>query len=222
MGVHSDEPPGETPLPPSSQAMDDSEESLSPIETLRHYAAESGLELIEGVDDENIFLAPLEYAEGDNNEVFSAEEELEMEVAADSGCVAHCTHPESLPASVTTVKHPPGTKDFMGAGGESIKRHGKAALAMEMADGGMVGNVMQVAEVTRPLHSISQIADTDKDVLFTKGECVVVPGGSLAKYVKGLRVYAKYMRKGGLYVAKMKFRDPAKLGNKSFVRQGQR
>ena len=194
---------------------------MSPIQALRNFAVEEGLTLIDNVSDDCL-LAPLDYAE-DDTEVLNTEEEKEVDVAVDSGCVSHCTNPESLPRSVSVVKHPPGTKDFVGAGGEGIKRHGKAALVLEQENGDMVGNVMQVAEVIRPLHSVSEIADTDKDILFTRGECVVVPGGSLARYVKGLKVYTKYLRRGGLYSARMKFRDPKKLAkspNEGFGRQG--
>ena len=70
---------------------------------------------------------------------------------------------------------------------------------------------VQCADVTRNLHSVGEVADTDKDVLFTRGECVVVPGGSLMKYVKmlKLRVFARYTRKGkGLYTTRMVIRAP--------------
>ncbi len=67
---------------------------------------------------------------------------------------------------------------------------------------------MEVADVTRPLHSVGQVTDTDKEVLFTKGEAVVVPAGALSRYLTGIRVFARYKRRGGLYLAKMKVRDP--------------
>ncbi len=172
-------------------------------------------------DEPNETVALIE--DTDEDEINMAEEEKVVEVAIDSGCFAHCVEPDDIPSSVEIVRPPPGSKDFVGAGGHTIKRHGKATVIMEPMDEGggeMVGNVMQVANVTRPLHSVGQVADTDKDILFTKGECVVVPGGSLAKHVKGLRIFARYKRNRGLYTARMRIRNPKAMPSRGFGRQG--
>ncbi len=83
-----------------------------------------------------------------------------------------------------------------------------------------------MADVSRPLHSMGVIADTGKEILFTKGEAVVVPEGALSRFLGSVRQLAKYRRKGGLYVAKMKARNPnpkPKPGTaSSFGRQGPR
>ena len=171
--------------------------------------------------DEDFGLVNLIYE--DEEELNLAEDEVVVEAAVDSGCVDHTIDPEDVPGSVMLVKNPPGTKDFVGAGGHGIKRHGKAKVIMEpedAKDGAAFLNVMQVANVSRPLHSVGRIADTDKDILFTKGECVVVPGGSLAKYVKGLRVFARYRRNRGLYTARFKVKDPSKVAKSGFARPG--
>ncbi len=71
-----------------------------------------------------------------------------------------------------------------------------------------MNQVVQVADVTRPLHALSQIADTDKEILFTKREAIVVPDGALSKFLKFCKQLAKYRRQGGLYVGKMRIRVP--------------
>ena len=142
------------------------------------------------------------------DEILNTEEDKVIEIAIDSGCVAHCTDPDDIPCTVEVKPPPPGAKDFVGAGGHSIKRHGKAEVLLVQENGMEVSNVFQVADVTRPLHSVSEVTDTDKEVLFTEGECVVVPGGSLSKYLKGLKIFARYGRRGGLYTARMRVRDP--------------
>ena len=55
---------------------------------------------------------------------------------------------------------------------------------------------VQVAEVSRPLMSVSQICDahSDNQVIFTAAEGVVM---------RNDRVLARYPRSGGLYVAEM-------------------
>ena len=88
---------------------------------------------------------------------------------------------------------------------------------------GPVNQVVQAADVTRPLHALCQIADTDKEILYTKGEATVVPGGSLSKYLKYCKKLAEYKRKGGLYIGKMKIRATSGKppDRQPFRRQGQ-
>ena len=162
------------------------------------------------------------WEEEDDEEILNTEEEIEIEVAADTGCVKHAVAPEHLPRAVVIKPPPPGTKDFVGAGGDSIKRHGKAAIETQQEGFATVNQVVEVADVTRPLHSMSQIADTDKEILFTKGEATVVPEGSLSKYLKYCRKLATYKRRGGLYLGKIKVRVPRNRdgGKSTFGRQG--
>ena len=158
----------------------------------------------------------------EDDEILNTEEEKEIVVAADTGCVRHAVAPEDLPAHVMVVAPPPGTKDFVGAGGDRIKRHGKAAVQMQQEGFGPINQVLEVADVTRPLHSMSQVADTGKEILFTKGEATVVPEGSLSKYLKYCKRLAVYKRSGGLYLGKMKVRVPkSKPGGRTFGRPGQ-
>ena len=65
-------------------------------------------------------------------------------------------------------------------------------------------------EVTRPLHSISMVCDNDFDVAFAKTEGLVIPAGLLDEVLAVVKqkIVAKYRRKGGLYVAKMRVKDP--------------
>ncbi len=76
----------------------------------------------------------------------------------------------------------------------------------------------RVADVTRPLHSVSRVTgpeegDGDHDVLFTNKKCVVVPLG-VEKILATLAIkpVTEYKRKGGLYVAKMKMSGITRQG----------
>ncbi len=144
-------------------------------------------------------------------------------MAIDSGCVAHTANPANIPGNVNVIKpeDPKKLGNFVGAGGHTIKRYGKATVELEADDGGVIGNTFQVAAVTRPLHSVSVVADANHEVLFTKGEATVVPEGSLSKYLMYIKAVAKYQRKGGLYVARMRARAP-KAAKSTFGRPGQR
>ncbi len=157
--------------------------------------------------NEDLEIDLFEFQESED-EILNTEEDKVIDVAMDSGCVAHCADLDDIPSTVDVKPPPPGAKDFVGAGGHPIKRHGKAEVVLAQESGVEVNKVFQLADVTRPLHSVSQVADANKEILFTKGECVVVPEGSLSKYLKGIRIFARYGRRGGLYTAQMRVRDP--------------
>ena len=75
-----------------------------------------------------------------------------------------------------------------------------------------------VAEVSRPLHSVSQITgrfegDGDHDVLFNNKRCVVVPAGVVEQIMVQIEPIAQYDRDGNLYLSDFTMSD--------FVRQGQ-
>ncbi len=71
---------------------------------------------------------------------------------------------------------------------------------------------VQVAEVSRPLMSVSQICDahSDNKAVFTASEGIVVRNGT---------ILARYPRRGGLYVAEMEINNA--LGDKPACFRGQ-
>jgi hypothetical protein len=85
---------------------------------------------------------------------------------------------------------------------------------MQQEDGQHISQEVQVMEVTRPLHSIPMVCGNDFDVVFTKTEGLVIPARLLSEVLAIVRqkkhVRATYKRKGGLYVAKMRVKNPAK------------
>jgi hypothetical protein len=97
-------------------------------------------------------------------------------------------------------------------------------------NGNVINTTFQVAGVVRPLHSASQICDGTEDkhheVLFTREAAHVVPEGTLSRLLATINVIAKYPRRGGLYVAKMKARrprpKPSSASRSSFARPGRR
>ena len=63
-----------------------------------------------------------------------------------------------------------------------------------------LNSIFQVAEITRPLMSVSRICDQDLECLFSKSCAkVLTPSGE---------VVATFERDGGLYTAKMRLRAP--------------
>jgi len=163
--------------------------------------------------------------------VMELEEEVEVHVALDTGSVAHCAGPKDIPGSVR-VKPPASGKvrNFVGAGGDGIKCHGEALVQLMQDNGNVIDTTFQVADVVRPLHSASQICDGTEErhheVLFTREAAHVVPEGTLSRFLASVNVIAKYPRRGGLYVAKMKARrprpKPSSASRSSFARPGRR
>ena len=174
--------------------------------------------------------APLTYDEDeddddeeDEEEILDLEEEIEIGVAADSGCVAHVVGPHDIPGSVQVVKVKGKSKNFVAANNSKIKNYGMAAVELEQDDGKVVHNNFNVADVCRPLHAVSQICDNGHDMLYKKGCAYVVPEGVFDKILAQVAHVATYPRSGGLYVAKVKVRDPrgAKSKSAGFGRPGQ-
>ena len=127
---------------------------------------------------------PLEYEECSDDEfIGSAEDEVEVEAAADTGAVDHCSSPKDLPGSISVVQSKDGrVRNFIGAGGEGIKRYGEAQVVLEQENGNLIDTTVQVAEVCRSLHSVSKICGAKHGMLFTDTEGEVVPAGTLSKF----------------------------------------
>ena len=161
------------------------------------------------------------YDEDEDDHIMAAEEEVEMWVASDSGAVDHVCGPDSIPGSIILRQRSDGkkTKNFISASGGSIKNHGAASVNLITEEGNVINNIFQVADVCRPLHSVSKTCDQGNDMVFTDTEGIVLPKGLLSALIATLqhKVIARYPRRGGLYVAKMRARDPAMS---SFARQG--
>ena len=164
----------------------------------------------------------LEHEETDDELIANtANEETEVEVAADTGAVDNVIGEGDVPSSVRTVPNTTG-RHFTGAGGDRIRQIGTCKTLMRDSNGREIGCQWRVADVTRALHSISRIAgpedgDGDHDVLFNNKRGVVVPPGTVDKVLLALakqkiKPITEYKRKGGLYVAKMKLSGFARPG----------
>ena len=149
----------------------------------------------------------------------NAEEEVTFEVALDSGSGEHVADPDDAPGY--QLEESAGSRmgqNFVDAGGNRIPNKGKMELHLVAPNGSTsptnLNSTFQGAKVTRPLHSVSKICDEGFEVRFTKDAAVVLTSDG--------KVVAKYVRKGGLYVATMRLRPPnnGKQLPQSFQRQG--
>ena len=118
-----------------------------------------------------------------------------------------------------TVEESPGSaigQHFTGAGGHRMRNKGQMRLQLR-ADNGKKGRdiqtIFQCAKVTRPLMSVSKICDAGMTMRITATMAVI-------EDQKGKEV-CRFIRKGGLYVATMKLRNPNYRPKEApFARQG--
>ena len=138
----------------------------------------------------------------------------EFEAALDSGAGDHVASSESAPCYV--VEESSGSRSgqhFIGAGGHRMKNQGQMRLALR-ADNGKRGKdirvTVQAAKVTRPLLSVSKICDNGMKVTFDDKLAII--------YDREGREVCRFVRSKGLYIAKMKIRNPAFKRKQPFTR----
>ena len=146
--------------------------------------------------------------------------DCDVEAAADSGAGDHVLADTDAP--MHRIEESPGSKagqNFVGAGGHKMRNQGQVKLAMR-ADNGRGGRdirtTFQGARVTRPLMSVSKICDAGMTMKFSSTMAIVEDANG--------KEVCRFQRKGGLYVAKMKVRNPnyKPPSNQSFGRPGKK
>ena len=147
----------------------------------------------------------LENLEPEEELVAAAVEKSRIKAAMDSAAVDNVIGPDDLPAGVEPSGNTSG-KHFVGANGSHIRKYGTCDLLME-GEFGEFGCRWQVADVTRPLNSVSKVTGPQEhptgkqDVLFNNKRCVVVAPGVVEWIMKHIDAVAEYKREGGLYLA---------------------
>ena len=132
-------------------------------------------------------------------------EDLEFEVALDSGSVVHVCSLEDCPGY--KLAESPGSRrkqEFLMGDGGTIANLGEKALNLSSGEADLQ-SVFQIAAVTRPLMSVGKICDEGHDVRFNNVMAVVTNKD-------GVELCRFHRNNGGLYVAKLKLRNPAGFG----------
>jgi hypothetical protein len=207
-----DEPTkGETP----ARSIAETEPSSNPLE---HYISKIQ-ELLKDDDEETVEAATkriqtrlkptavniMEHAQPDLMAVAKDEfQEIEIEVALDSGAVDHVINQCDIPGY--KVGPSPGSMrglHFIAANGDVIDNLGQATLNLMPHEGNnRLQSTFQVACVSRPLYSATKIADQGCTISMDKSSAVVTKNG---------KSIAKFVRKRGLYLCKMTLKAPADI-----------
>ena len=137
-------------------------------------------------------------------------QDLEFEVALDSGAVVHVCSLDDTPGYV--IEESLGSKrkqEFLMADGGTKPNLGQKTLNLD-DDGNELKAIFQIAAVTRPLMSVGRICDEGHNVTFDSVMAII-------RTKDGDEICRFHREKGGLYIAKMKLRSPSTPA--SFPRQ---
>ena len=133
--------------------------------------------------------------------------DIEFEVALDSGSVVHVCSIDDIPGY--RVGESPGSRrgqEFLMGDGGTIPNLGQSQLNLS-DDGRDIESIFQVAAVTRPLMSVGRICDEGHTITFDQVMAVV-------KSKEGAELCRFQRNNSGLYVAKLKLRNPAGFGGR--------
>ena len=182
------------------------------IAEAQHVADELEAEAQQATDQASVLIIE----EEDEGMIGAATEEVTIRAAADSGAVDNVIHPSELPCDASPEPNTTG-RHFVGANNARIEKFGTCKTKLE-SEHGAVGCEWQLADVSRPLHSVSKITGPEygppkQDVLFTNRKCVVVPPGIVDEILKRVTPVTEYTRTGNLDLGEFKM--------SSFARHGQ-
>ena len=132
-------------------------------------------------------------------------EDMDVEVTLDSGCCKHVLPAESIQGY--PIEDSPGSRrgaNFIVGNGELVPNEGQAHLnlvaELEGGEHQSVKSTFQVADLTRPLMSVSQICAQGHKCVFEGEQALVIAQDG--------ETICRFRREGGLYVAKMKLKPP--------------
>ena len=142
--------------------------------------------------------------------ILSTADTIRITSALDSGAVANVVSPECVPSGTMVTPNTTGTH-YTGAGGGRITKHGSCTTIISDDQGRRVICPYNLADVSRPLNSVSQIAGPENqpedesraegnDILFSNKRAVVVPPGVVARVMKEMgEAILQWDRAGNLY-----------------------
>jgi hypothetical protein len=154
----------------------------------------------EDMDEDGIPLMALFSPEQEVNHVRRAPQWVKLEAVVDSGA-AESVAPESM-APWVPKQESEGSKrgqTYLSASGDKLPNLGEKKFDMMTAEGHWAQATFQVAEVTRPLCSVSKMCDKGNRVVFE------MSGGYVENLATGVRT--SFSRENNVYVMEMHVQD---------------
>ena len=132
----------------------------------------------------------------------------EIEITLDSGCCEHVMDLGDAPGYGAFLTQSDGSRrkqNFSEGNGQKVPSEGQLVSNLESDGDGnrKFKSTFQVAEVTRPLMSVSRVCDQGLTCNFTDTHALVVD--------KAGKIVVKIERRGGLYTARVRLKPPEGL-----------
>ena len=151
-------------------------------------------------------VAIIEAKDGGCNEVMPVSEWVDkvIEITLDSGACDHILDMADAPGYANFLQESPGSKRdqlYIVGNGTEVPNEGQVALNLEAGPEGkssLIKSIFQVAEITRPLMSVSRVCELGHKCIFDAEKADVMS--------KNGTLLCTFKRKGGLYVAEMKLK----------------
>lgn len=135
-----------------------------------------------------------------------------IEVTLDPGACNHILDMADAPGYANFLVESPGSRrdqQYIVGNGAEVPDEGQVTLNLEAGGegksggGNLIKSIFQVAEITRPLMSVSRVCELGHKCVFDDEKAEVIS--------KDGKVLCTFRRKGGLYVAEMKLKSPEGL-----------
>ena len=132
-------------------------------------------------------------------------QDIDLHMTLDSGCCKHVLPADAAPGyEVTDSPFSMRGASFTVGNGARVANEGQMSLNLEADTGSgteLINSVFQVAELNRPLMSVSQICSHGFKCVFEKGQALVVG--------KSGETICRFEEDRGLYVANMRLKAPS-------------
>ena len=136
-------------------------------------------------------------------------QDVDLVVTLDSGACKHVMPADSAPGY--PIMDSPGSRrgqNFIVGNGQRVPNEGQMCLNLEAHTGDntdqMLHSTFQVADLTRPLMSVSQVCASGHKCLFEKDHALIMNAQG--------ETLVKFEMQGGLYVATMRLKAPTPFG----------
>ena len=174
------------------------------IAKLHQMIGEDKIKLLQGMGMLEELMSQLLPVTVDNDYALPLQDwvDTEIELTLDSGCCEHVIDIGEISGYANYITESLGSRrgqNFIVGNGEKVSNDGQCLLNLEQ-DGLPLQSTFQIAGITRPLMSVGRVCDQGLRCQFDDKEALVLD--------KSGGVVCRFVRQGGLYVAKLKLKSP--------------
>ena len=139
--------------------------------------------------------------------------DMDVEIALDSGCCDHIMDVEELAPGYTITESERSKRGagFIVGNGERLPNEGEAILNLEAMAPGSSGvrfrSTFQAAKVSRPLMSVSKICRNGYKCTFDDAQALIIDENG--------QTVCRFVERNGIYLATVKLKSPTPFGGQA-------